>query len=197
LSAERILRPLDGHLEIYHDVLADAVLAWRTRHEAEAALERQRAAAERRHRKTLLFLAAALVAVAAMAVVTVYALTQRAHARAAVRLRSGVCDRGARSVRSEARPPSLPSARTQHSSQPCRAAAAASTRSRRVSGSPSWTMAPDVRGPHEHHAPRLWAWRSRRTIERSSPWETMSPKRGPSVRNRTTCASSRAARARS
>jgi len=83
LSAERILRPLDGHLEIYHDVLADAVLAWRTRHEAEAALERQRAAAERRHRRTLLFLAAALVAVAAMAVVTVYAFTQRAHARAA------------------------------------------------------------------------------------------------------------------
>jgi WD40 repeat protein len=81
LSAERILRPLDGHIEIYHDVLADAVLAWRTRHEGERALERQRAAAERRQRRTLLFLAAALVAVAAMAVVTVYALTERAHAR--------------------------------------------------------------------------------------------------------------------
>ena len=37
--------------EIFHDVLAPAVLAWRARHEAERALEQERAAARRRHRR--------------------------------------------------------------------------------------------------------------------------------------------------
>jgi hypothetical protein len=31
LGADRLLRPLDDHVEIFHDVLADAVLAWRGR----------------------------------------------------------------------------------------------------------------------------------------------------------------------
>jgi hypothetical protein len=48
LSHERILRPVgdgaDGGYEIFHDVLADAVLAWRARFLAEQAVERERAA---------------------------------------------------------------------------------------------------------------------------------------------------------
>jgi WD40 repeat protein len=81
LGADRILRPLDGRFEIFHDVLADAVLEWRTRHEAARALERQRAESDRRHRRLLAALASALIAVVAMVAVTVYALTQRSEAR--------------------------------------------------------------------------------------------------------------------
>jgi WD40 repeat protein len=81
LGGNRILRPVDGRFEIFHDVLADPVLTWRTRHEAERVLERERAAAERRHRRLLALLVASLVVLAAMAAVTVYALTQRSSAR--------------------------------------------------------------------------------------------------------------------
>jgi WD40 repeat protein len=81
LGRERILRPVDGRFEIFHDVLAEAVLAWRSRHEAERALERQRAEADRRHRRLLILLAAAGVVLAVMAGLTVYALTQRSEAR--------------------------------------------------------------------------------------------------------------------
>ncbi|HEY2938443.1 MAG TPA: hypothetical protein VGJ27_01375, partial [Gaiellaceae bacterium] len=92
LSDERILRPLSGggdgdggSYEIYHDVLADAVLAWRGRHEAERELERTRREAEVRHRRTLILAAAALVALVAMAAVTVFALTQRSNAKSEAR----------------------------------------------------------------------------------------------------------------
>jgi WD40 repeat protein len=81
LGSNRILRPVDGRFEIFHDVLADAVLTWRTRHEGERALELQRTEAERRHRRLLVLLASSLVALAAMAGVAIYALTQRAEAR--------------------------------------------------------------------------------------------------------------------
>lgn len=81
LGAERIVRPLDGRFEIFHDVLADAVLAWRTRHDAERALELQREAAERRHRRLLILFGIALVALAAVAAVAIYALSQRSEAR--------------------------------------------------------------------------------------------------------------------
>lgn len=81
LGERRILRPVDGRWEIYHDVLAEAVLAWRARHETERALAREREAARRRHQRLLVLLVAALVALAAMAAVTIYALTQRANAR--------------------------------------------------------------------------------------------------------------------
>ena len=81
LGADRILRPLDGRFEIFHDVLADAVLAWRTRHEAQRAAERQRAAAHRRQRRLVGLLAAALAGLAAMAGLAFYALTQRDDAR--------------------------------------------------------------------------------------------------------------------
>jgi WD40 repeat protein len=81
LGADRILRPLDGKVEIFHDILADAVLAWRARHEGARALALQRAEADRRHRRLLAVLAASLVALAAMVAVAAYALTQRGEAR--------------------------------------------------------------------------------------------------------------------
>jgi WD40 repeat protein len=81
LGASRILRPADGRFEIYHDVLADAVLAWRARHEGERALERQRGEAKRRHRRLLALLVTSLLALAVMTAVTVYAFTQRSEAR--------------------------------------------------------------------------------------------------------------------
>jgi WD40 repeat protein len=81
LGEHRILRPVDGRWEIFHDVLADPVLAWRARHEAEEALEREREEAQRRHRRLLVLLIAAGIALAAMAAVTIYALAQRSNAR--------------------------------------------------------------------------------------------------------------------
>jgi WD40 repeat protein len=81
LSRHRILRPADGRFEIFHDVLAEAVSAWRTRHERERALLLQRAESERRHRRLLALLASTLVVLAVMAAVTIYALTQRSEAR--------------------------------------------------------------------------------------------------------------------
>jgi WD40 repeat protein len=89
LSRERILRPVgengyDAH-EIYHDVLAEAVLAWRSRFSAEQALEREREAARRRHRRLFLVASLALAALAVTSAIAVYALAQRGHARTEAR----------------------------------------------------------------------------------------------------------------
>jgi WD40 repeat protein len=81
LGEHRILRPVDGRWEIFHDVLADPILAWRARHEADQALKREREEARRRHRRLLALLIAAGIALAAMAAVTIYALAQRSNAR--------------------------------------------------------------------------------------------------------------------
>jgi WD40 repeat protein len=87
LDAARILRRVPGRAggppryEIFHDVLAPAILAWRARHEAERALERERAAARRRHRRIAAVAAAALVALAATTALALWALSQRADAR--------------------------------------------------------------------------------------------------------------------
>jgi WD40 repeat protein len=86
LGAERILRPIGGDgpdvaHEIFHDVLADAVIAWRTAYDAEQALLREREEARRRHRRLLAIIIAALVALVAMAGVTLYALAQRRDAQ--------------------------------------------------------------------------------------------------------------------
>ena len=87
LGRERILREVDGangggrRYEIFHDVLADPVLAWR----AERRLERERHEAERKHRRLLALAASSLVALAITAGVAVFALTQRSQARSAAR----------------------------------------------------------------------------------------------------------------
>ena len=83
LGRERIVRPVDGangdggRYEIFHDVLGGAVLAWRRERE----LERARRTAERRNRRLLLVAGGALVALAAMTAVAIYALAQRSDAR--------------------------------------------------------------------------------------------------------------------
>jgi WD40 repeat protein len=85
LSGRRILRSVDEgdatRFEIFHDVLAQPVLAWRAEHEAERELETQKAAADRRHRRLLGLVAAFAVLLVAMGGVTLYALTQRSEAR--------------------------------------------------------------------------------------------------------------------
>ncbi len=83
LGHERILREVEGEngggprYEIFHDVLADAVLAWR----AERRLERERQEAERKHRRLLAVAVGSMIALALTAAVAVFALTQRSQAR--------------------------------------------------------------------------------------------------------------------
>jgi WD40 repeat protein len=86
LAATRILRRDDrGRYEIYHDVLAGAVLAWRVRFEEERAVTHAGAEARRRHRRLAWIAAGALVALGLMAAVAVYALDQRNDARSQAR----------------------------------------------------------------------------------------------------------------
>jgi hypothetical protein len=87
LNRERIVRAVDGagegeRYEIFHDVLADGVLAWRARR----VIERDREEAHRRQRRLVVVAGAALVALGAMTAVAVYALAERSHARSATRL---------------------------------------------------------------------------------------------------------------
>ena len=87
LARERILRTAaaDGgapRYEIYHDVLGDAVLAWRTGHDTEQQIAEERHQAARRHRRLVSVLATGAVLFVVMAGVTVFALTQRSEARA-------------------------------------------------------------------------------------------------------------------
>jgi len=83
LGRERILRPLDetdgDRYEIFHDVLADAILDWRRTRDTEL----ERAAAGRRQRRLAAIAGAALVALVVMTGVSVYALSQRREARSA------------------------------------------------------------------------------------------------------------------
>ncbi|MEK6276084.1 MAG: AAA family ATPase [Actinomycetota bacterium] len=85
LGRERIVRPVDGaegggsRYEIFHDVLGEAVLAWRRERE----LERERRAATSRQRRLFTIAVGALIALAAMTAVAIYAFSQRANARQA------------------------------------------------------------------------------------------------------------------
>ena len=87
LSRERILRTVDGaadgreRYEIFHDVLADPVRAWRQ----QRRLERERRLANRRQRRLLAFAVASAVALAVVAAVALFALVQRSHARSQAR----------------------------------------------------------------------------------------------------------------
>jgi WD40 repeat protein len=86
LATERILRPVagnggSGRYEIVHDVLANAVLAWRSAYATTRALEAERAASHKRVRRLLVVVVVALVLLAAMVAVTIFALAQRNDAR--------------------------------------------------------------------------------------------------------------------
>ena len=78
LSNERIVRRVDdasadGRFEIFHDVLAGGVLAWRAAFDAERELEQER----RRRRRAVFVAGVALVALAAVAAAALYALSLR------------------------------------------------------------------------------------------------------------------------
>ena len=85
LSAERIVRSDSDNgaarYEIYHDVLAEAVLAWRNRHNAERALRE----AERRRRRAFEVATAALVGLFLVAGIAIYALVERSHSQSDAR----------------------------------------------------------------------------------------------------------------
>jgi hypothetical protein len=104
LSTERVVRALPGRngggarYEIYHDVLAGAVLDWGARHEAEQALAEERAAARRRHRRLAAILGLGAVALALMVLLTAYAFDQRSQAREKAELASLAQARAERSA---------------------------------------------------------------------------------------------------
>lgn len=87
LSTERVVRALPGRngggvrYEIYHDVLAGAVLEWGARHEAERALSQEREEARRRQRRLLAIAVGAMTALVLVGALAAYALVQRADAR--------------------------------------------------------------------------------------------------------------------
>ena len=92
LAAQRILRSVPGvrgsdqpRYEIYHDILADPVLAWRTRHESEREVGRVHVEAAKRHRRLLLVAAGAVVLAGAMALLAVFAFAQRSEVDAQAR----------------------------------------------------------------------------------------------------------------
>ena len=95
LGTERILRSVsdDGRdgtgYEIFHDVLAEPVLAWKAAHEVRRERELEAAEAERRHKRLLQLLAVAAAALLVMAGVTVFAVTQWSKARSQARLAHG------------------------------------------------------------------------------------------------------------
>jgi len=82
LAAGRILRPGDnGTYEIYHDVLAAPILAWRSRYVHARAL----VAAHRRSRRLALVAVVAVAGLVITALIATFALVQRSNARSDAR----------------------------------------------------------------------------------------------------------------
>jgi WD40 repeat protein len=83
LAHERILRTVEAsgsepeRCEIFHDVLAEPIAAWRS----SWAIERERRAAARQHRRLLLLSGGALAALVIVTGIAIFALVQRSHAR--------------------------------------------------------------------------------------------------------------------
>jgi WD40 repeat protein len=84
LAERRILRSLEEgggmRYEIFHDVLAQPVLAWRAQHRTEREIERQLSERHRRRSRLQRLLALGAAALAIVAVVTGFALVQRENA---------------------------------------------------------------------------------------------------------------------
>ena len=91
LANHRILRTDEsGRWEIFHDVLAGAVLGWKSRHDAERAVARAREESRRRHRRLGFLAFGALVGLALASALAVFAFSQRSEAREQARVaRSG------------------------------------------------------------------------------------------------------------
>ena len=84
LTDRRILRSLeegaDVRYEIFHDVLAQPMLAWRARHRTERAIEAQLAEAQRRRSRFRRLVALALVLLGVIVAAAAFALVQRSDA---------------------------------------------------------------------------------------------------------------------
>jgi WD40 repeat protein len=91
LARERLLRVVEGlgggpeRYEIFHDVLAEPLLVWRSGYQ----LARERVAARRQRRRLLLLIAAAVSALVIVAGVAIFALEQRSAARSQARRAHG------------------------------------------------------------------------------------------------------------
>ena len=82
LDHDRIVRSADnGRYEIFHDVLAEPILAWRGRRQ----LERERAEAARKQRRLRIVAAASLIALAIVAALAVFAFSERSSANTRAR----------------------------------------------------------------------------------------------------------------
>lgn len=87
LVRERIIRGVDGagdrtiRYEIFHDVLAAPILAWRAGYE----LKRERLTAREQRRRLRMIVAASLVALVVVGAIAVFALIQRSDARTQAR----------------------------------------------------------------------------------------------------------------
>ncbi len=83
LGNERILRSVAGddsrgsRYELFHDVLAEPVLAWKAEHEASRALAAATELARKRHRRLAVVSGASLAALVLLAALTVFAFSQR------------------------------------------------------------------------------------------------------------------------
>lgn len=90
LARHRILRTDEsGRWEIFHDVLAGAVLGWKSRYDAERAVERARQEARRRHRRLGFLAFGALVGLAFAVGLAAFAFSQRSDAREQARVAKG------------------------------------------------------------------------------------------------------------
>jgi Novel STAND NTPase 1/WD domain, G-beta repeat len=85
LAGRRILRSLEEaggvRYEIFHDVLAQPVLAWRARHRTEREVEQRLVEAHRRRRKLQLLFGLVLAALGLMTAIAIFAVSQRSVAR--------------------------------------------------------------------------------------------------------------------
>jgi len=82
LSEHRILRTDEsGRWEIFHDVLAAAVLGWKSRYDAERAVEHARDEARRRHRRLGILTLGALAGLVVAGALTAWAFVERDRAR--------------------------------------------------------------------------------------------------------------------
>ena len=71
--------------ELFHDVLAEPILAWRRDFEAELNLQAERKAAQKRQRRLAVIAGGALVALAVLAVLAGWAISERGTARTQAR----------------------------------------------------------------------------------------------------------------
>ena len=159
LARHRILRTDEsGRWEIFHDVLAGAVLGWKSRHDAERAVERARQEARRRHRRLAFLAFGALVGLALAVGLAVFAFSQRSEARDQARVGEERPARRERALASSAVTPSsvsrLPSRRRGSSRHRRRRTRSGRRSTRRASAAASRPGTPSSRStsPRRRHA---------------------------------------------